>query len=212
VGLVQGPGGVELSGREAAARRRVLVARHGQTDWNRDGRFQGHGDPPLNARGRAEAAALAAELAGEGVTYLATSDLVRARQTAAVIAERTGLEANPCPAFREVDLGTWEGLTEREVARRHPDELRAWQAGRDVRRGGGETETEAVRRFVGGLDRVLAATGEEGTPLIVAHGLVLRRVLDHLVATGRMDLPGPAPHLANGRWSSLQVRPQPPTL
>jgi probable phosphoglycerate mutase len=182
------------------------VARHGQTDWNLQGRFQGHGDPPLNDLGHRQAAALAEELARRGIVELASSDLRRARQTAAAVEARTGLVARPCPAFREVDLGTWEGLTEAEVAGRHPDELAAWRAGRDVRRGGGETETEAAERFVAGLTQLVAAAAGAGPVAVVAHGLVLRRAMELLVAEARVALPGAAPHLANGRWLELDLR------
>lgn len=211
MGVVQGPRSLQLSvhthGAGPAGRRRVLVARHGQTDWNRQGRYQGHGDPPLNEQGREQAAALAEELCGQGVTHVATSDLRRARETAAVLAARAGLEPHACPAFREVDLGTWEGLTEAEVTQRHPAQLRAWKAGEDVRRGGGERDSEAAQRFVAGLDRLLEGTGGDATPLVVAHGLVLRRAMERLVADGRLALPGPAPHLANGHWMLLALAP-----
>lgn len=190
-------------------RRTVLVARHGQTDWNLEGRYQGVGDPPLNDRGRQQAAALAHELAEEGITHVASSDLRRARETAAAVAAGAGLQAQVCPAFREVDIGTWEGLTAAQVAERHPAELQAWKAGEDVPRGGGERESAAAVRFVAGLDRLLEATGEDATPVVIAHGLVLRRAMDHLVATGRLALPGPAPHLANGHWMRLAIAAAP---
>lgn len=211
MGLVQGPRSLQLSvdtdGSGPAGGRRVLVARHGQTDWNLEGRYQGHGDPPLNEQGREQAVALADELSGQGVTHVTSSDLQRARETAAVLAARAGLEAHTCRAFREVDLGTWEGLTEAEVNQRHPAQLQAWKAGDDVRRGGGERESEAAQRFVAGLDRLLEGTGGSATPLVVAHGLVLRRAMERLVADGRLTLPGPAPHLANGHWMLVTVSP-----
>jgi len=70
---------------------RILLARHGETDWNRVGRWQGHADPPLNDAGRTQAAELAERLAGDGIAAIYSSDLMRASQTARVVADRLGL-------------------------------------------------------------------------------------------------------------------------
>ena len=94
---------------------RIMLARHGETDWNREGRWQGHSDQPLNATGIAQAQALARRLAGEEIAALYTSDLLRAAQTAAEVTRTTGLEAILTPRLREVDVGDLVGLDRAEA-------------------------------------------------------------------------------------------------
>jgi alpha-ribazole phosphatase len=86
---------------------RILLARHGETEWNRIGRWQGHADPPLNEAGRLQAVELAERLARDGITVIYASDLRRASETAQVIGERLGLEVHEDPALREIDVGSW---------------------------------------------------------------------------------------------------------
>jgi broad specificity phosphatase PhoE len=87
-----------------------LLIRHAESEWNAAGRWQGHGDPPLSARGREQAAALARELEGEGVEVLIASDLARSAQTAAILGARWGLAPTPDARLREIDVGRWTGL------------------------------------------------------------------------------------------------------
>jgi broad specificity phosphatase PhoE len=107
---------------------RILLARHGETDWNRDNRFQGHADPPLNDAGREQAAALAASLAGERLGAVYSSPLRRAVETAELVAARHGLEPTPVDALREVDVGSWQGLTRTEIESRFPEQFSRWLA------------------------------------------------------------------------------------
>src|SRR5204862_6778501 len=93
----------------------LILARHGETDWNRDGRFQGHADPPLNDRGREQARALASELAGDVLDAVYTSDLLRAHETAQIVAATKGLSVVVDPDLRERDVGEWSGLTLPEI-------------------------------------------------------------------------------------------------
>ena len=109
---------------------RILLVRHGETDWNRDERWQGHAGPSLNQRGRAQAEAVAARLAGRQPAALVTSDLPRAVETAEVIAEATGLRPSLDAGLREVDVGSWSGLTREEAELSDPDGYARW----DVRR------------------------------------------------------------------------------
>jgi len=89
----------------------LLLVRHGETDWNADGRLQGHTDRPLSEFGRRQARQLAEELADEELDAIYASDLSRARETAQVVGARLGLAAVLDPDLREKDWGTWEGLT-----------------------------------------------------------------------------------------------------
>jgi probable phosphoglycerate mutase len=131
---------------------RFLLIRHAESIWNAAGRWQGHADPPLSARGRIQAEALGSELAARGIEILLASDLVRAAQTAAILGQRLGLEATLDARLRELDIGRWAGLTRAEIARRDPDGLARFEIGDpEVRAGGGESRHELrgrVREFV----------------------------------------------------------------
>ena len=98
----------------------LLLARHGETDWNRARRWQGHADRPLTARGRTQAADLAARLAHIALEAVYSSDLQRARETAEPVATTHGLELVQLPELREVNVGSWQGLTRDEAEIRFP--------------------------------------------------------------------------------------------
>ncbi len=149
----------------------ILLARHGETDWNLERRVQGHADTPLNATGQAQARALADELADEPLDAVYSSDLARAYETALVVAERKGLEVVVLPELREKHFGTWEGLTDAEILASYPH-------ARDGNWGDGETREAMSRRVLAALARI-AAEHPEGRILVVAHGGPLRAVLVH---------------------------------
>jgi broad specificity phosphatase PhoE len=152
--------------------RRILLARHGETEWNAAGRLQGHTDIPLNEAGRAQARALAARVAGAGTGAVVTSDLARARETGEIVAAALGLVAPAIePALRERRFGVFEGLTRDECAARHPEAWRAWQE-RIGAPPGAEQQELAVARMAEALARI--AAGEGGPVLVVSHGGVMR--------------------------------------
>ena len=128
----------------------ILLARHGETDWNRDNRFQGHADPPLNELGREQAQVLAEALAGERLNAVYTSPLQRAAQTAELVAAPHRLQPQPVDALREVDVGSWQGLTREEIVDRFPEQFQRW-----LRHGpgweDGESYEEMGRRAVAAL-------------------------------------------------------------
>ena len=95
----------------------LLLVRHGETDWNAEGRLQGHTDTPLNDYGRRQARTLADELAGEPIDAVYSSDLARARETAEIVGGRLGLTVVVDPGLREKNWGSWEGLTPAERER-----------------------------------------------------------------------------------------------
>src|SRR5438128_960886 len=95
----------------------LLLVRHGETDWNADGRLQGHTDWPLNEYGRTQAKKLAEQLDGDGVAAIYASDLSRARETAEILGGRLGLAVVVDADLREKNWGTWEGLTSDERLR-----------------------------------------------------------------------------------------------
>lgn len=149
----------------------ILLARHGETDWNRERRVQGHTDTPLNDTGRAQARSLANELAAESLDAVYTSDLARASDTAAIVAEPHGVEIVALAALRERHFGTWEGLTDGEILSRFPD-------ARPGHWGDGEAAEEMSERVLATL-RSIAAAHPGGTVLVVGHGGPLRAVLLH---------------------------------
>src|SRR5687768_5606634 len=124
-----------------------LLVRHGETDWNVEQRFQGHADPPLNDAGREQARALAAALADAELDAIYTSDLARARETAEIVAARTGVPVLALTELREIDVGEWEGLTWPEIEERFPQGVLSWhEHGHGW--SDGETYDEVERRVV----------------------------------------------------------------
>ena len=150
---------------------RILLARHGETDWNRIGRWQGHADPPLNDTGRRQAAELAEKRSGDGVAAVYSSDLERARATAAVVGRRLGLGVAEDPGLREIDVGSWSGLTRAEVQERYPEGFARWLAGEIGH--DGETREELTDRVVAAVERIADAHAGE-TVLVVTHGGAIR--------------------------------------
>jgi probable phosphoglycerate mutase len=149
----------------------ILLARHGETDWNRDRRVQGHTDVPLNETGRQQASALATALENEPLDAVYSSDLERARETARIVAEPRGLQVEVADGLREKHFGSWEGLTDEEVLRRFPDARRGhW--------GDGETTDEMTERVIETLHRIAADHPGERV-LVVLHGGPLRAALRH---------------------------------
>jgi len=150
---------------------KILLARHGETDWNRIGRWQGHADLPLNDAGRGQAVELAERLAGDGIAAIYTSDLMRASQTARVVADRLGLAVIEDAGLREIDVGSWSGFTRAEVEQRFPEGYGRWldgEIGHD-----GETREELTERVVGAVERIAAAHPDD-TILVVTHGGAIR--------------------------------------
>ena len=144
---------------------RIVIVRHGETDWNRDRRVQGHADTPLNEAGRAQARALAAELDDVDVIY--ASDLARARETAEILAR--GREVRLDPRLRERGFGTWEGLTSEEIEVRFPEAHARWAAGEGF---GDETAEpyDIVRERVASFLEDVVRDHPDETVLVVAHG------------------------------------------
>jgi broad specificity phosphatase PhoE len=154
----------------------ILLARHGQTDFNAPPvRIQGSLNPPLNETGMAQARELAELVAGEGVRALYASDMLRAQMTAEIVGERIGLEPVIEPRVRECDWGKWEGMLVEDIAREQPDIWQAWlDAGESFRFPGGESLAEHMARTTAALDDIR----ERGEPaLVVCHGGTVRVAL-----------------------------------
>ncbi|HUP01774.1 MAG TPA: histidine phosphatase family protein [Gemmatimonadota bacterium] len=162
---------------------RFLLVRHGETDYNAEGRWQGcRSDPPLNARGHAQAEAIADVLTGRRVEALYTSPQRRARETAALLSRRLVLEPLVIEDLREMDHGEWEGKTKAEILARWAREFEAFEADPlHVRRPGGDSYEDLAARVWPTLER-LADHHRGETIALVTHGgpvrLILSRVLD----------------------------------
>ena len=155
--------------------RTLVLVRHGETDWNAEGRAQGHADVPLNAVGRAQAETVAPVLAAFGPARLWSSDLARALQTAEYVAAASGLTVEPDARLREYDVGKRSGLTLEEFAVSYPEEYAAWVAQDASHRVAGEESTEEVRdRILPALLDCLAGLGPGETGIVVLHGACLK--------------------------------------
>ncbi|MBC7325685.1 MAG: histidine phosphatase family protein, partial [Moorella sp. (in: Bacteria)] len=106
---------------------RIYLVRHGETEWNNNGRYQGHTDVALSVSGRRQAELLRERFRSIPLDSVYSSDLSRARETAAVIAAPHGLTIKTEEAFREIDFGFWEGLTYQEITARYPHEWERWR-------------------------------------------------------------------------------------
>ena len=156
----------------------ILLARHGETPYNAERRFQGQGDVPLNDRGIAQARELAQLAKAEPLAALYASPVRRARQTAEIVAEAVGLEPRFDPRFAEHDVGDWQDRLFDDVEAADPERWAQWQAaGAGWRFPGGESLGEQQERVVAGLVDVTQA--RDLPALVVCHRGVIRSALCH---------------------------------
>ena len=152
----------------------ILLARHGQSDWNATRRWQGHADRPLTDKGRAQAQALAARLEHIELDAVYSSDLRRAAETAAEVARAQGIEPVRYPELREVDVGSWSGLTRAEAEARFPEGFARWREGYP---GWDDGESyEAMTDRVLGTIHGIATAHRDGRVLVVSHGGPIRAI------------------------------------
>ncbi len=149
----------------------LCLVRHGQTDWNLEGRYQGQSDVPLNENGFAQAMQLAEQLKGETFAAIYSSDLLRARQTAQPVAKMLGMPVQIEPRLREINQGEWEGVLVEDIRARYAE---LWSQRTvdpaSVRPPGGETVGEVAARVYAALDDIARLFPTERA-LIVSHGL-----------------------------------------
>jgi broad specificity phosphatase PhoE len=169
----------------------LYVARHGQTDWNAERRWQGHADPPLNDKGRAEALALGQTLRGRGIERIYSSDLGRASETGKIVAAVLGVSVELDERLREVDVGEWSGLTTDEVVERFPE---GYLRRREGQTGWTDGEPfEAMARRVVEVATEIAERNPDAGVLLVTHGGPLRALsteaadADTWVSAGNCD-------------------------
>jgi glucosyl-3-phosphoglycerate phosphatase len=182
--------------------RRVVLLRHGRTEWNASGRFQGMLDSPLDATGIAQAAAAALALVPMRPDALVSSQLQRALATAGPVGAQCGLDVVIDERLAEIRLGTWQGLTRAEAKAAYPEEYARWQAGEDGRRGGGETYAEVGARATACVRDWLDRLGAGSLLLAVTHGGTARATIGTMLGMAPDTWWRLAP-LSNCRWSLL---------
>lgn len=160
----------------------LIVVRHGETQWNLEGRRQGHLDSPLTARGIAQAESLARRLKNYSFNGLYSSDLGRAYRTAEIISRATGHRINVDERLRERNLGIFQGLTGEEFRQAHPDAYQTLRArGPDYVIPGGESMRQQVERNIRCLEEIAGRHLGE-TVVVVTHGGVLSGLFRHTLA------------------------------
>jgi probable phosphoglycerate mutase len=181
----------------------LWLIRHGETEWNANGRWQGHTDVPLNDIGRRQAELVAERLRAEQIHFDAiySSDLSRAFQTAWAVGAALGVPVQLFPPLREIDLGVWSGLTLAEVRERYPVELALLEKGQDIPRGGAET-TAAMTKRVSEAVQALAEKHPGETLCLFGHGGSLRALMRQSKAGAMLDKLK-AHHLGNTAISVL---------
>ena len=171
----------------------LWLIRHGESQGNREGRYQGHADMPLSALGREQARLLAERLNRihqiAPFAALYSSDLQRAVQTAQPIGELLGMSVQRKSGLREIDVGAWAGLTFQEIAHRYPDEWASTHLNMDpeLERGGGESYRQAQIRIVSEINNI-ARQHVGSRVLIVFHGGVLRAYVAFILGLSLTNL------------------------
>ena len=172
---------------------RLLLLRHGQSEWNAQQRWQGHGDPSLTELGRAQAREAAARLASAGIERIVSSDLARAFETAEILAAALGLALERDPLWRERDIGSWTGLKREEIAERWPAEYAQFRShGAGARPGGGESDVMLRARAHGAL-ATLRARYPSARVLVVTHRGIARML-------------APEKPLGNAEWCEVTLQ------
>lgn len=184
--------------------RRVIVWRHGETEHNAGGVFQGHLDTTLSGHGQEQARQAAQALARRGAVRLVSSDLTRAASTAAELAALTGLTVRTDPRWREVDVGQWQGRVYADVVAADPEVVEALDRGEDVVRGRtGERVADLQVRTRQAFDELLEDLGEGQTAVVATHGLASRALVADVVGLTYRQAWLSLVGLRNCHWAEL---------
>jgi len=166
-----------------SSKKRIILVRHGETDWNKQGRFQGQIDIPLNKNGKAQAQAASIFLKNISLQKAFSSSLSRPRETAQIILkEHPGIEISLKDNLKEIGHGKWEGKLESEIEADWPDLLKTWKIFPDkVQMPDGETIKEVSTRSITGWKEICKTLKNDETALVVAHDAVNKTILCHLL-------------------------------
>ncbi|MBK7317747.1 alpha-ribazole phosphatase [Candidatus Villigracilis affinis] len=156
---------------------KLFLTRHGQTDWNIAGRYQGQSDTPLNETGLRQAEQIAKRLSSETIHAIYSSDLSRAANTAQSIADFHSLEIKKDSRWRELSFGDWEGLTYQEMSAHSPELFEAWMKDPlTISTPNGETLAQLAERVKAAFDEIKEEHADQ-TVLVVAHSGSLQSLL-----------------------------------
>ena len=160
----------------------IIIIRHGETEWNQTGRFQGHSDVPLSETGRAQAEALGQNLALDYVDAIYASDLIRAMETAAPLAARFGLTVTPDPLLRELNFGAWEGRSFSDVNAENPNAMKQFYNDPECADIPDSEPFPDFQKRVAGRVREIAELHRGKRIVIVSHGASIRILLADILA------------------------------
>ena len=184
--------------------RRLVVLRHGETTHNAQGIWQGQLDSPLSSRGEAQARAAARALAAYRPSRVVSSDLSRAAETGAVVADVAGVPFSTDVRFREIHAGEWQGMSGADVRANYPQDMERLLRGEDFARGGhGESVADVALRCRAGVQEVLAGLGAGECAVIATHGVAARALVADLVGFDQRDAWLRLGGLGNCRWAEV---------
>lgn len=186
---------------------RVTFVRHGESQSNATGHWQGQGDSPLSDHGRDQARRAAARLPPTRFSRVVSSDLSRARDTARAL----GVEPETDAGLREIDVGEWEGLGRQEVLERFPEQIAALVRGDDVKIGGAESWRDATERAMRSLRAQLAHHGPGDELAIFSHGGVITSIFIELTGA-HARRPQPLGHMVNTAISAARFDHETPII
>ena len=181
----------------------VCLVRHGQSVSNAEGVWQGQGDSPLSDLGQTQVDALGAALLGQRYDLVISSDLSRAAETA----KAAGVQVERDRAWREIDVGDWEGLTMDQVVERFPEQIAALRERRTFEIGGGETWPEVFARADSALRGIQARLPEGGRAIVFTHGGIIAAILSGLLGV-RERFPWPLGRMRNTGRTTLRLAPE----
>jgi broad specificity phosphatase PhoE len=190
---------------------RLILIRHGETDWNIEGRWQGQIDVALNARGQKQVEEMAQQLVGcveaDGLSAIYSSDLARARQTARALARMTGLPLYLDERLREIHQGEWQGLLVSEIQGRYAEEFKKRKTNPlSVAPPGGETARQVQERVIQATEEILSQHHGE-TVAVVSHGFAIAVILTHYRGYPFEKVWDLIP--GNGKWEIIDVPDHP---
>jgi broad specificity phosphatase PhoE len=182
---------------------RLILIRHGETDWNTAGRWQGQSDVPLNERGREQARQLVHQLVGMPIDAVYSSDLGRARDTAEPLARAAGLPVIVDEGLREIHQGEWQGMLATDIEARYAEALNSRREDPlNVAPPGGETVAQVRERVLHSLGQILQRH-PGGTVAVISHGFLLGLLHAHLLGEPVEMAWERVP--ANGSWQVVQL-------
>ncbi|MGA1409984.1 MAG: histidine phosphatase family protein [Prochlorotrichaceae cyanobacterium] len=184
------PVGEKLPDRRDRSGVRLLLVRHGETQWNREQRFQGQIDVPLNDNGLAQADKVAQFLQDVPLDFAITSPLLRPKQTAeAIVAHHPGVELTDEPGLKEIGHGLWEGKLESEIVAEYGDLLADWKAHPEtVQMPEGENLQQVWDRSVAAWEKIVETAPAGSTGLVVAHDAVNKVILCSVLGLAPKDI------------------------